>query len=231
MRLRGWQTGKHSLRRFVFTRAKNSYAAWKEKYDGKHYSQNLGVIGVAYFWNSHELYRALHPPQPFTAKDSCREGLQSSSRQRAARKACPPSGRAGTGMGRQQSHHVNRVTFHYNTGMYASHQVLKIFYRFGPVCTPKPFADGNNGFAPDMVQHPKGHSKTGRPLSLTQRLIIHAKIRNLQMVLYQYRADQGRYPHSLQDLVREGYLWRLPEPFSGRWLYNKKSGKVKHSLI
>lgn len=231
MTLRGWQTSTRSLRRFVFTREKYSYAKWKERSDGKHYTQNLGVIGVAYFWNSHELYRALNPPHPFTDEGSCGEELAGRSRRKAAGKACPPSSRAGTGMGRQQYHRVQRVKFHYDTGMYASRQVLKIFYRFNPMCTPNPFGDGDNGFAPDMYHLPKRHSKTCRPLSLTQRMIIHAKIRNLQMVLYQYHADQGRYPDSLQELVTEKYLWQIPDPFSGRWLYNKNSGKVKHSLI
>ena len=55
--LRGWQTGKKSLRRFIFTREKHSYARWKEKYDKKNYTKNLGVIGVAYFWDSREQWR------------------------------------------------------------------------------------------------------------------------------------------------------------------------------
>lgn len=53
--LRGWQTGRSSLRRFVFTDQKESYAQWKGDRDRNDYTENLGVIGVAFFWNKAEL--------------------------------------------------------------------------------------------------------------------------------------------------------------------------------
>ena len=64
--LRGWQTGPSALRRFVFTDKEESYAQWKEHRDNKNYSRNLGVIGIAYFWSSAELYGRLRPPTPFS---------------------------------------------------------------------------------------------------------------------------------------------------------------------
>ncbi len=227
--LRGWQTGNHSLRRFVFTRAKYSYAKWKEKHDRRRYTHNLGVIGVAYFWNSRELYRALNPPQPFADKEGRSESLGSRSRKKAAQKS-PSAARAGTGMGRQQYNRVKRIKFNYDTGMYASRQVLKIFYEFGRHSRPSPFVD-DDGFAPDMYRNPNRNNRYHGHLSMTRKLILLAKIRNLQVVLYQYYADQGAYPNSLRDLVKMRYIWQIPDPANGRWIYNKKTGKVKHSLI
>ncbi|MCB0360563.1 MAG: hypothetical protein KDD44_13030, partial [Bdellovibrionales bacterium] len=53
--VRGWQTGPESLRRFVITRASDSYARWRERMTGIPLDGRLGEIEVAYFWNSSDL--------------------------------------------------------------------------------------------------------------------------------------------------------------------------------
>jgi hypothetical protein len=140
--IRGWQTGKNRLRRFVFTKPEYSYASWKEKRDYENYTENLGVIGIAYFWNSHELAHAYRPPRPFAS-----EGGIFGHSGKMERRAVPQadellSDRAGTGMGRDQHNRVTNVSFSYDTGMYSNSDVLKIYYKFGyshPV--PVPFDD------------------------------------------------------------------------------------------
>jgi|WetSurMetagenome_2_1015567.scaffolds.fasta_scaffold00220_15 hypothetical protein len=156
--LRGWQTDRSSLRRFVFTKSDESYADWKGKKDGRKYTKNLGVIGVAYFWNSAELEAALNPPQPFAqraeecAKDNALAGAAAPAASAAMdKKECEKS-RAGTGMGRREANNVVSVEFHYDTGMYRNADVLTIYYEFASVPpVPLPFIDTDrDDFAPEM---------------------------------------------------------------------------------
>lgn len=151
MTIRGWQTGSKSLRRFVFTREKESYARWKGKHDRKQYTRNLGVIGVAFFWDSRELQRVLNPPLPFSDRDvkaECEERLSRTRKKRAG--GVQESKRAGTGMGRHEHNRVRKVHFIYDTGMTTNSDVMKIYYEFGEYCGPKPFLDSDTGFAPEM---------------------------------------------------------------------------------
>ncbi|MCD4814748.1 hypothetical protein K8S19_13780 [bacterium] len=152
----GWQTSKKTLRKFLFTQDTAAYAQWKEDREGKSYSKNMGVIGVAWFWNSQELDRALHPPQPFlseTAKRSQMADAASGARPSSRRKEKSAS-RAGTGMGQEKQHHVTEVEFNANAGMFRVKNVMKIFYEFAkepPV--PQPFIDEERDtirFAPEM---------------------------------------------------------------------------------
>jgi hypothetical protein len=154
--LRGWQTDRSSLRRFVFTDKNDSYAQWRGKKDHKPYTRNLGVIGIAWFWNGAELYAFEHPPRPFFEKDEvCNEafGAEPKAAERSEKKRAPARSQAGTGMGHRESNNVVEVDFHYDTGMYRAGDILTIYYEFARAATlPHPFIDdGNRGdFAPEM---------------------------------------------------------------------------------
>ena len=154
----GWQTGSDSNRRFVFTRQDSSYAQWREKKDGKPLTRNLGVIGVAWFWNESELDAALHPPQPFS-DEVTRSEVAGRKSAEAPSPAAPSAGaasegRAGTGMGREQAHHVTQVEFNANAGMFSLADVLKIYYEFAQdPPEPLPFVgeeEETQRFAPAM---------------------------------------------------------------------------------
>lgn len=150
----GWQTSMSTLRKFVFTRDSASFAQWKEDKEGKRYTANLGVIGVAWFWNANELEAALNPPQPFI--DDRLSAAESEKNKKDIPSASRSEGKAGTGMGHQQQHNVYEVEFNENAGMYSVKDVLKIYYEFAkeePL--PQPFineeADGGD-FTPDMYR-------------------------------------------------------------------------------
>ncbi len=151
----GWQTGGQTLRKFLFARQDAAYAQWKEGKDGKPYTQNLGVIGVAWFWNTGELETALHPPQPFS-DDMV---LHKKNFRRMEAPAAAPAmaeGKAGTGMGREEQNAVTEVKFSADAGMFSVGDVLKIFYEFAKEPTePQPFVsegEENDRFAPDMYK-------------------------------------------------------------------------------
>jgi len=160
----GWQTSKQTLRKFVFTEQSASFAQWREDKDGKKFTQNLGVIGVAWFWNNQELELALHPPQPQPfVEDESAFAADRASRSKAAGKApsAAPSmraeaeSRAGTGMGREQQNRVTQVQFDATAGMFSVRDVLKVFYEFAQEPTePQPFVDDEDDgrFTPDMHQ-------------------------------------------------------------------------------
>lgn len=154
----GWQTSKQTSRKFVFTGEDSSYAEWKEKKSGKPFTKNLGVIGVAWFWNEQELQRALHPPQPFANEFTSSQAYKKSEGRGSAAPA--PSAadrseeRAGTGMGTEQAHAVTEVEFNPTAGMYAVADCLKIFYEFASEPPqPQPFVSEekeNDKFAEEM---------------------------------------------------------------------------------
>jgi hypothetical protein len=157
--LRGWQTGRTSLRRFVFTRIDDSYAQWKGERDRKPYTRNLGVIGVAWFWNSAELDAALRPPMPFVDRfDECTKGKSlggaaQASESRSAPSAAPREEKAGTGMGHSEVNHVVDVEFRYDAGMYRTRDVLTMYYEFAQNYQyPQPFSDEEDRriFSPEM---------------------------------------------------------------------------------
>jgi hypothetical protein len=153
--LRGWQTGQSSLRRFIFTNQSDSYAQWKGERDQRKYTRNLGVIGVAYFWNKAELKAALRPPKPFAEKGAELSRRPKSKRAPSASEdaSAPAESRAGTGMGDSEQHNVYEVEFHYNTGMYRSRNVLAIYYEFARYAPqPQPFIKeySENEYAPEM---------------------------------------------------------------------------------
>lgn len=154
----GWQTSKQTLRKFVFTEQTAAYAQWKEEKEGKKYTQNLGVIGVAWFWNGNELETALHPPQPF-AEDGhprARGAAPSAAKAASMPSRAPSESKAGTGMGRQQQNQVREVAFVADAGMYSVKSVLKIYYEFAQEPEePLPFVDDEEGedrFAADMYK-------------------------------------------------------------------------------
>lgn len=154
----GWQTSSQTLRKFLFTEDTAAYAQWKEKKEGKPYTRNLGVIGVAWFWNAQELDLALHPPQPF-AEEYARDSVRAKAESRAPADAPSAAGmerRAGTGMGGQQQHAVTEVAFNATDGMFSVKDVLKIFYEFASEPPePLPFVEDeadDGRFAPDMYK-------------------------------------------------------------------------------
>ncbi len=160
----GWQTGSDGSRKFIFTRPEKSYAQWKQNREQHSYTKNMGVIGVAYFWNSRELSRALHPPQPFAEREFKKKSQapgqkESEQRSSALKRNKSYDEQAGTGMGREVYHPVEKVDFEFDTGMYTNHDVLKIFYRFERnAITPQPFIDkrkrlGQEEFAPEMPRN------------------------------------------------------------------------------
>jgi hypothetical protein len=164
--LRGWQTGRSSLRRFVFTGKSASYAKWKEERDNREYTQNLGIIGIAYFWNSAELQAALRPPEPFAnghgecrSKQAARSSAaQAPAESRAALRCAEadaasgePYEQAGTGMGSNEYNGVYDVEFRYDAGMYRANDALLIYYEFArKQQRPQPFVNERAGFAPEM---------------------------------------------------------------------------------
>ncbi|MEW6515553.1 MAG: hypothetical protein AB1439_01430 [candidate division FCPU426 bacterium] len=155
----GWQTSSQTLRKFLFTEDTAAYAQWKEKKEGKPYTRNLGVIGVAWFWNSHELDMALHPPQPFEEEKYARDGVRSRAEMKAssaAPSAASAERRAGTGMGDQRQHAVTEVEFNPDAGMFSVRDVLKIYYEFASEPPePMPFVDDDDEdgrFTPDMYK-------------------------------------------------------------------------------
>ncbi len=148
----GWQISKKALKKFVFTDDSESYAKWQEDKSGKPLTRNLGVIGVAWFWNANELYQVLHPPKPFA------EEMTSMDKAAGAPAAAPGmrKSRAGTGMGDEKQNLVRRVEFDGNVGMFKVRDVLKIYYEFAQdPPEPKPFVDDEEDdirFAPDMTK-------------------------------------------------------------------------------
>ncbi|NLE01086.1 MAG: hypothetical protein GX640_14560 [Fibrobacter sp.] len=152
--LRGWQTSNEMLRRFVFTNKTRSYAQWKESKDKTSYTANLGVIGVAYFWNQQELEEVLNPPKRYFEGQKSNNSLFPYKRSSPApeSKASKEESRAGTGMGTREINHVTSVNFTYNTGMYSNRDILIIRYEFAKP-EPKPFKDiSDSYFVPDMYE-------------------------------------------------------------------------------
>jgi hypothetical protein len=150
----GWQTGKETLRKFLFTRESESLAEWREEKEGKPFTRNLGVIGIGWFWNSAELEQALHPPQPFVEESRAEEAAPRASRAPAAPAAKSAKARAGTGQGKQLRHVVTTVAFEDDAGMYSVKDILKIYYEFAKEPPePLPFIDESEDegrFTPDM---------------------------------------------------------------------------------
>lgn len=151
----GWQTGMKTLRKFVFTEQSSTYAQWKQNQEGKKYSRNLGVIGVAWSWNAAELENALRPPQPFT-DDEVKLSEAGRDKKEMPNAGARSESKAGTGMGTQQQNYVYEVEFDGNAGMFSVKDVLKIYYEFAKEePRPEPFVDDgwNNGsYAVDMYK-------------------------------------------------------------------------------
>ena len=124
----GWQTDDNHRRRFVFTEPRHSYARWREYRDGRYYSHKLGEVKIAYFWNSHELNRALHR-RHFYYKGHGYSRDSSNAKRRVRPEAEALGDKAGTGMGYRERNPVREVDFHPNTGMYSEHNALTIYYR------------------------------------------------------------------------------------------------------
>jgi len=53
-------------------------------------------------------------------------------------------------------------------------------------------------------------------------------LRKLEMGVNMYMAETGSFPEKLEDLS-EYHMMEMPDPGSGRWEYDSKTGKVSHS--
>jgi hypothetical protein len=156
--IKGWQTSKQTLRKFVFTADEASLAKWREDKTGKAFTKNIGVIGVAWFWNQQELETALRPPQPFAEEysKSSDSDMPSKAASRAERAAPAAAPRAATGMGKEQRNAVVQVAFDPTAGMFLVKDVLKIYYEFAQDSPePLPFVsedEDDDRFTPDMYK-------------------------------------------------------------------------------
>lgn len=117
----------------------------------------MGIIGIAWFWNRQEPDYALNPLQPFAEDDLAMRyemPAASAGAPSGKMKSRPATKGAGTGMGREQRHHVKYVTFDPDAGMFSVCDVMKIYYQFaGERELPQPFIDEDREtvrFAPQM---------------------------------------------------------------------------------
>lgn len=63
-----------------------------------------------------------------------------------------------------------------------------------------------------------------------KEVVIERDLKVLEIAVERYRSKEGRFPHVLQDLVKDGYLASLPdEPFGGFYAFDAESGKVASS--
>lgn len=160
LKIEGWQTSNKTLRKFLFTEDTAAYAKWREDKEGKPYGKNMGVIGIAWFWNQQELDYELHPPQPFIEEkaeaEMSRLGAPKSSAMpsKAAQQPAQAKKRAGTGMGDVKQNRVKEVEFNPTAGMFKLKDVLKIYYEFAEEPDePQPFIEEDKDdvrFAPPM---------------------------------------------------------------------------------
>lgn len=64
----------------------------------------------------------------------------------------------------------------------------------------------------------------------TKEVIIERDLKVLEITVEQFRSMEGRYPHVLGELVKEGYLPSLPEePFGGVYKFDTETGKIVSS--
>ncbi|MCB0345198.1 MAG: hypothetical protein KDD66_08765 [Bdellovibrionales bacterium] len=159
IKIDGWQTGDSTQRKFVFTRPQFSYARWREDRDGRNYTDKLGEIKIAYFWNSNELRDALSWRRQYwnyEKRSPYASGIEGSA---DSAMGAPEyyGGRAGTGMGRYDHNPVRMVDFHYDTGMYSEYSALKITYHFSSIAydyphylEPVPVPMPQRRYAPEM---------------------------------------------------------------------------------
>lgn len=61
----------------------------------------------------------------------------------------------------------------------------------------------------------------------SKQTVHKANIHILQTSIQIFKQRTGRYPKSLKELVKKGYLSKIPDPGDKDWKYNPKTGKVK----
>ncbi|MBN8215998.1 MAG: hypothetical protein J0L75_05115 [Spirochaetes bacterium] len=137
--LRGWQVSGKEARRFVFTERGESYAAWRSGAWGRDLSVNCGVIAAAFFWSKGDL-EAWFEDHPIVERGH--EAHLSREKAPAVPGCRSSADSAGTGMGGRESHPVQTVAFHYDSGMYLARQAVVLYYDFAPVRErPTPFLE------------------------------------------------------------------------------------------
>ncbi len=146
--IRGWQVNGGESRRFYFTDAKKSYAAWRGAALKKDLGANCGVIGAAFFWNKGELAQW----QAQVARRNCdRLAAPCASMGKCAMaddREAQPKEKAGTGMGERETHVVRSVEFTADAGMFDPKEALLLYYGFEEPTRPNPFPALT--FAPEM---------------------------------------------------------------------------------
>jgi hypothetical protein len=150
--IRGWQVNGGEARRFYFTNAKKSYAAWRGEKLKLDLEENCGVIGAAFFWNRGELARwqeaQVRPRRECRLSDDGRNFLGAASRADAQAAAERAKEQAGTGMGERETHLVQHIQFNADAGTFDPKDALVLFYGFEEPKRPNPFPALT--FAPEM---------------------------------------------------------------------------------
>lgn len=150
--IRGWQVNSAEARRFFFTDARTSYAAWRGSRLHENLAVNCGVIGAAFFWNRAELTRWERESRE--AVSSLEMSRRSAWAALAAGASCDrapaaaPEKKAGTGMGERETNLVRSVDFNADAGMLTEDEALVLYYGFEKPGRPQPFPA--LGFSPEM---------------------------------------------------------------------------------
>jgi len=142
--IRGWQVNGGEARRFYFTNAKRSYAAWRGAALKKDLTANCGVIGAAFFWNRAELASWQQEQARMRCDRMARRNASGAScamKADMAQLAAPAAAKekAGTGMGERETHLVRAVEFRGDAGMFDPKNALVLYYGFEEPTRPNPF--------------------------------------------------------------------------------------------
>ena len=141
--IRGWQVNGAEARRFFFTDARKSYAAWRGARLHADLAANCGVIGAAFFWNRGELARwerewreRVDAPELSVRRALAAEASGASC---DLAPAAVPERKAGTGMGERETHLVRSIAFNADAGMLSADEALVLYYGFEEPSRPNPF--------------------------------------------------------------------------------------------
>jgi len=135
----GWQVDSYNSRRFYFTSKEDSYASWRSNQLGEDLTVKCGQIAAAFFFSRSEMEAYFERNPIYEGPIVYQEGYHKhkSDRFGASPQAAPSAEysrhlrkQAGTGMGERECNPVYTVNFRYDTGMYSTSQMVRIFYDF-----------------------------------------------------------------------------------------------------
>ncbi len=72
------------------------------------------------------------------------------------------------------------------------------------------------------------HPKVEKPLERLKGAQVMAARHNIETYIQMYFSDKGKYPRKLKDLIPD-YIQSIPDPLDGEWIYDTKTGQVRHS--